>query len=99
MKLRTKLKVRKLTKDDGLFCGDLVKLRHIQTKNFLQNSRFDSLISGNKSIDTREGQVSYSFEETSDTYAKDLKEYQNFKELENWEFVCDNQSKKSPITK
>ena len=82
-----------------MLCGDIVKFRHILTKNFLQNSRFDSLISGNKSVDTREGQVTYEFDETLDSYAKDFKKYEGFKELENWEFVCDNQTKKTPISK
>ena len=82
-----------------MFCGDIVKLRHIRTQNFLQNSRFDSLISGNRSVDTREGKVTYTFDDSSDSYAKEIKEYENFKELENWEFVCDNQKSNSPITK
>lgn len=74
-------------------------MRHIRTQNFLQNSRFDSLISGNRSVDTREGQVTYSFDENSESYAKDIKRYEEFKNLENWEIVCDNQQTESAITK
>lgn len=50
-------------------------------------------------MDTREGKVTYSFDESEDSYAKDVKNYEGFRDLENWEFVCDNQTKKTPITK
>ena len=59
----------------------------------MQNSRFDALVSGNKSVDTREGEAFYSFDKNSDDYAKEIKTYNSFKFKENWEIVCDNQDK------
>ena len=50
-------------------------------------------------MDTREGKVSYSFNENDDSYSKDMKEYEGFRDLENWELICDNQTKGTTITK
>jgi hypothetical protein len=50
-------------------------------------------------VDTREGKVTYSFDENSDSYSKEMKEYEGFRDLENWELICDNQKTDTAITK
>ena len=73
-------------------------MRHSKTQRFVQNSQYSALISGNKSVDTRESNSKYTFDENSDSYAKEIKEYNEFKDRENWKIICDNQQKGSEVT-